>query len=479
MSPALQRVVAVALLLWLAAFTFAALDEPIGDGDEQVHATILRDMLRDGDWLRPHWDGKPVLERPLLPYWLAAPFSLALPGEAGIRIGSALASFATLLVVFAAARAQWQRCDAALLAALLLAGSPSFHAYSRTLMSDPLLVLGAAIAIAGTLAARRDPRALVIAGLGVGLAIAAKSLIAGVPALALAPWWIGPLRAASVRTRLWAGAALASLALPYYALMTALHGGRFLQAHFGLSLAQRATTSFGFGMQDGPASYLLWVPSGEGPLTSAWLLLGSAGALIAGLRLRRAELALLGGYALGVFVLMSLLATRLPHYILPAYPAAALGVAGLYVELTARTGFAQRAFAALLAPALGLCALLEARAHPGGYQYLLQRSTSRDLGLVAARVAAPGQTIYLYDWYGPAIAYYAERPLVMLTQSQHARGVLSNVMRTAFVPPPPEPPGSALLIVAEPDALAAASWLRVERVLASSPPALLARARVR
>jgi hypothetical protein len=269
------------------------------------------------------------------------------------------------------------------------------------------------------------------------------------------------------------------LALPYYALMIALHGARFLHAHFGLSLVGRATASFGFGMQDGPASYVLWVPNGEGLLTSAWLLLGSAGALIAGVRMRRAELALLGGYALAVVALMSLLATRLPHYILPAYPAAALAVAGLYVELTARTGLMQRAFAPLLAPALGLCALLEGQTHPGGYQYLLQRATSRDLGVVAARVAPPRGIIYLYEWYGPAIAYYAERPVVMLTQSQHAQGVLNQVMRAAIVPPPPEPPGSMLLIVAEPEVLAAARWLQVEQVLASSPPAVLARARVR
>jgi 4-amino-4-deoxy-L-arabinose transferase-like glycosyltransferase len=331
----------------------------------------------------------------------------------------------------------------------------------------------------GTLAARRDPRGLVMAGLGIGLAIAAKSLIAGVPALALAPWWLGPLRMATLRTRLWAGAALAGVALPYYALLTALHGQQFLRAHFGVSLARRATASLGLGMQDGPASYLLWVPSGEGLLTATWLLLGSVGALLAGLRLRRAELVLLGGYALTVFALMSWLATRLPHYILPAYPAAALGIAGLYVELTARTGFAQRALAPLLAPALGLCAVLEARGHPGGYQYLLQRSTSRDLGLVARRVAAAGQAIYAYEWYGPAIAYYAERPVVMLTESEHARDLLGAMMPTKLVPPAPEPRGSPILIVAEPEALAAAPWLHVDEVLASSPPAILARARTR
>ncbi len=480
MSPQLQRVLGVSLLLWLAGFTFFGLDDPIGDGDEQVHATILRDMLRSGDFLHPRWQDALVLERPLLPYWLAAPFASAVPGEVGIRLASALLSFATLLVVFAAARAYWKRADVAFVAALLLAGSPSFHAYSRTLMSDPLLVLGVAIAIGSSLLARRDARWVIGAALGIGLAIAAKSLIALVPALALAPWLVTPvLRRADTRTRLLALAALLATALPYYVLETALHGQSFLRMHFGVSLAARAVADGGISLPGGMAGYLLWIPRSEGPLSACWLALGSLGALAFGLRERKPELVALGSQALTVVGLMSLLATRLPHYILPAYPAAALGAAGLYAELSARLGLDRRAFGSLLGPALAMAVLLEAREHPGGYEYLLQRAASRDLGLVARRVTAPGQPVYIYEWYGPALAYYAERPIRLLTEDPHAHALVSRFsMPSQLVPPPPAAPGTRLVIAAEPEVLARSRWLQVEQVLASSPPIVLARVRV-
>lgn len=468
------------LWLWLAAFTFVGLDDPIGDGDEHVHATILRDMLRSGDFLHPRWQGELVLERPLLPYWLAAPFSSAVPGEVGIRIASALLSFATLLVVFAAARAQWKRADVGFVAALLLAGSPSFHAYSRTLMSDPLLVLGVAIAVASALRARRDARWVIGAALGIGLAIAAKSLIALVPALALSPWLLTPvLRRADARTRLIALSLLLLTALPYYVLETALHGERFLRMHFGVSLAARAVADGGISLPGGMAGYLLWIPRSEGLVSAAWLALGSAGALAWGLRERKLELVALGSQALTTVAIMSLLATRLPHYILPAYPAAALGAAGLYAELSARLQLDRRSLGPLLGPALALAVLLEAREHPGGYEYLLQRAASRDLGLVARGVTAPGEPVYAYEWYGPALAYYAGRPVRLLTGDPQAHALVSRfAMPSQLVPPPPAPPGSRIVIAAEPEVLAQTSWLHVEQVLARSPPIVLARARV-
>jgi 4-amino-4-deoxy-L-arabinose transferase-like glycosyltransferase len=484
MSPRLLLVLGAALWLWIAGFTFAGLDDPIGDGDEHVHATILRDMLRSGDYLRPRWQGALVLERPLLPYWLAAPFSIAVPGEVGVRLSSALASFATLLVVFAAARAVWKRADVAFVATLLLAGSPSFHAYSRTLMSDPLLVLGIAVATASALLARREPRWLIGVAFGIGFGIAAKTLIAVVPVLGLLPWLVAPARrlvesAHGRRSVSLVLAALAVTALPYYVLETALHGEAFLRAHFGVSLAARATADGGISLPGGHAGYLLWIPRSEGPLAALWLSLGSAGALVWGWRKKNADLALLGAQASTVLVLMSLLATRLPHYLLPAYPAAALAVAGLYAEASARLGVPGRAFSALLGPALAMAVLLEARAHPGGYEYLLQRAASRDLGVVAQRVTAPQQAVYAYEWYGPALAYYAERPVRLLTEDPQAHALVSRfAVPSRLVPPPPEPAGSQIVVSAEPELLSSCRWLRVEEVLARSPPIILVRARV-
>ena len=498
-SAQLQRVLGAALWLWLAGFTLFGLDDPIGDGDECRHAMVLRQMVRSSEYFRPTLDGggyldpgsqartdrrsvsQPVpvaFERPLLPYWLAAPLASLVPGEIGVRLSSALLSFLTLIVVFVAARHCWGRGDAAFVATVLLAGSPSFHAYSRSLMSEPLLVLASTIAVSSAVAMRRDPRFVIGAGLGIGIAFAAKSLAAVIPALALAPWlWHGWLRA-EPRARALAVVALLATAAPYYVLSVALHGMGFVDAHFA-SLGGRVVHAAGVGLPGGVLAYVTWMFEADGGVAVAWLALGTLGALALGVRRRNPELLLLGGYAATVIAIMSLLAMRLPHYILPAFPAAALAVGGLYAELIARSPLDRAWLAPLLGPALALAVLLEGNQHPGGYAYLLQRPTSRDLGLVARQVAAPGQTLYVYQWYGPALEYYAERPVELLTDEPKALALVSGFVRaTRLVPPPPAPPGSRILIVAEPETLAHSSWLRVETILARSPPIVLAVARV-
>jgi 4-amino-4-deoxy-L-arabinose transferase-like glycosyltransferase len=204
------------LWAYLAAFTFRELDHPVGDGDEALHAVILTEMLRGGDFLRAHWQGALVLQRPQLPYWLAAPFASWIPGEVGLRFSSALCSLATLVVVHATARRLWARWDAAWLATLLLAGAPCFHVYSRTLMSDPPFLLANALALSGALWARQSLRGLDLAGIGLGLAVATKSLAAAVPAIALAPALVLAVRAAARPRALWRPLALLlGLALPY------------------------------------------------------------------------------------------------------------------------------------------------------------------------------------------------------------------------------------------------------------------------
>jgi len=473
------RLLVVVLWIWITAFAFVGLDDPIGDGDEHVHATILRDMMRSGDYLRPRWQDDFVLERPLLPYWAAAPFASVVPGEVGVRASSALVSLLTLVVVFASARATWRRADAAFVAVLLLAGSQSFRAFGRALMSEPWLVLGTTIAVASTLAARRDPRWLVGVALGIGLAIAAKSLVALVPALALAPWLLRAAQHSDRRTRLYAWLVVASTALPYYALQTALHGERFLHAHFGQSLVARAVGDGGIGLRGGALAYLMWVPDFEGPVAAIWLLLGSVGALVWGARHRDPDLVVLGSYAITVVILLSLLATRLPHYMLPAYPAAALAVGGLYADVSARLGLNRGRFSPLFGPGLALAVLLEARGHAGGYAELLQLPASRELGLVAKRIAAPRETLYTLDWYGPALAYYAERPVVLLTENARGNAIVSRfVNNSRLVPPPPAPPGTRMLIAAAPSVLAHSRWLHVEEVVAGSWPIVLARVRM-
>jgi 4-amino-4-deoxy-L-arabinose transferase-like glycosyltransferase len=487
-----QRSLGALLWAWLGSLTFLDLDYPVGDGDESLHALILTHMLQSGDYLHSYWQGALALQRPQLPYWLAAPFAAWIEGERGLRLSSALCSLGCLVVVYRTALAAWRRWDAAWLATLLLAGSASFHVYSRTLMSDPPFLLALCVALAGSLDTARPRRALYLIAIGLGLATASKSLAVAVPAVALLPGCVRTLRAAGGWRALGGPLALlVALALPYYLLGFALHGRLFWEEHFLFNLVKRATSGYGLGLQGGLLAYAQWIPLADGALGAGWLVLGSVGALGVGLWRRDAALALSGSFACVVFVLMSLLAMRLPHYVLPAYLGAALGVAGLWVHATDALGALGAGAGSQplgerlrpLAVLLGLCLALLALDHPGGSPYLLQRTHGKELGVLAKKHAPAGRPIYAYEWYGPSLALYAERKAIVMTADQaFYRGVHFDVIERAdaarLVPPAPEPVGSELWIAAEADVLARTAWLSVVEVVGKSPPYQLVRARV-
>lgn len=470
------------LSTFLIGFTLLGLELPVGDGDESYHALILTHMLRSGDYLHSYWQGGLALQRPELPYWLAAPFTILLGGEIGMRMSSALCSIGTLVVVHRTAQRSWGRRDAAWLATLLLAGAASFHVYSRTLMSDPPFVLATTIALAGSLDHARPQRALYSTAAGLGLALATKSFAAAIPAVGLLPGIWRATRATGLRGLRGPILVALALSLPYYALGFALHGRVFWQEHFLANLFQRATSGFGLGMPGGVLAYTRWIPFADGVVGAFWLALGSAGAFVVGLLRRDASLSLAGGYASIVFVLMSMMAMRLPHYVLPVYPAAALGAAGLWVHGTSALG-PRVEWLRGLAVVLGLAVQLVAVRQSAAASYLMPRPYGKALGLAAKAQLPPGLPLYAYEWYGPSLALYSERRTFLMTADraryesiQHDAIVRAGVTR--LVPPAPMPVGSVLYIAGPPAALLAARWLTVEEAFAQSGPFVLVRARV-
>src|SRR4051812_19078584 len=57
----------------LALFGFAVLFNRTLTIHETVHCVNIREMRADGDWVIPHYGGRPWLERPPLPFWLTLP----------------------------------------------------------------------------------------------------------------------------------------------------------------------------------------------------------------------------------------------------------------------------------------------------------------------------------------------------------------------------------------------------------------------
>lgn len=142
----------LALLLAVSVpFLFVMLGMPLLDPDEGLYASIAQEMLSRGDWVIPHVNGLPYLEKPPLYFWLTALTFLAVgPTEWAVRLWSALATLGTVLLVWRIGRRLYGP-RAGLLAGLALATVVGNALYVRKASTDQLFVFCLALAMYGFL----------------------------------------------------------------------------------------------------------------------------------------------------------------------------------------------------------------------------------------------------------------------------------------------------------------------------------------
>ena len=134
----------------LVALLFAALalgaglrlgDTALRHRSEKRSVALVSEMVASGDWLIPHLDGVPHLQKPPLFYWAGALATelVGTPGPLGVRLVSALAGLALAASVFAwAGRALGP--DHALACTVALAAMAQFWISARLGTADMLLV---------------------------------------------------------------------------------------------------------------------------------------------------------------------------------------------------------------------------------------------------------------------------------------------------------------------------------------------------
>ena len=235
------RLPALVLLLVVSApFLFVKLGMPFLDPDEGLYATIALEMASDGDWVMPHANGLPYLEKPPLYFWLTAlTFQLLGPSEWTTRLWSALGALGTVLLTWRIGR-RLNGEAAGLLAGMIMATMVGNALYVRKASADQLFVFCLTLAIYGFLRdaerADRGGRRFLLFYLGIALGVLAKGLIG------LFPLLIVGLGLALVRRLSWRdlnlarGAALVLVvAGPWHALVAwrspALFGVYLLDAH--------------------------------------------------------------------------------------------------------------------------------------------------------------------------------------------------------------------------------------------------------
>jgi 4-amino-4-deoxy-L-arabinose transferase-like glycosyltransferase len=304
--------------------------------DESIYAQTAREMASSGDGITPTLCGKPYLIKPVLYHWLAAVAFRALgTGEMAGRLPQAFAGLLTVLAVAAFAGHLFGK-RAGFLAGASLATSPGYAVGARVAGMDILLTAGITLCLTCFFLGYREPdrrRAWFLAsGLFAGIATLAKGPVgAAVPALVVLIFLIQRrelLLAISPPAR-WGAAAGLLAAATWYVPVWVVNGDEFTRVFWLKNNLARISEPV--SDHAGPVTYYLpvflfaFLP---------WSFPFALGGLRALLRVARrtpgprdpaAEL--LWAWFAGPFLFYSLIATKLPGYLLPVFPAAALLVA--------------------------------------------------------------------------------------------------------------------------------------------------------
>src|SRR5213082_2243087 len=339
------------LLLTAVALGWNLSGYPLLDPDEGRNAEVAREMARSNEYLVPHLDGLPYLDKPIV-YFAAAAAVMELTGvtETAARLPAYIATLATIGLLAWFAR-RWGD-DAGWLAGLAYATMVLPLAYARTAIFDSTLTLCTTAGILGMLEQR--PVAA-WAAMAVG-ALTKGPIAVAIPLLVLVPHALAT--GASVR-RLFPRrglVAFAAIALPWFVAVSVAHpdfpGYVFLRE----TLARVTTTSF---RRTAPFWYYLpIVPVAAFP----WNIPALA-------RLRHwrvtwaarrdpatSEPLLFACWLIAPLLFFTLNQSKLPQYVLPLMPAVALAATRNLTTGASTTG-ARAYVAAALLGGLALVAL--------------------------------------------------------------------------------------------------------------------------
>ena len=377
-----RNAVLLVLLASLASLAVGVNRTPLWDEDEPRFAAIARAMVESGDWVVPIYNDTLAVDKPVLMHWcMAAAMTLFGTNEFAARLPSVLATLATALALLRAGT-KWFDGTTGVVAALAFVGCLLVGIEAHAATPDAILVALTAWATvlaaeaflppAPALDADRNglPRLsfgrAVLIGALTGLAVVCKGPVGFVGPLAVvAPWvwWLAiERRTAAAGTRrgmrelasaalpaaldavrslrpFAITAAMLAVAAPWYVAVSLrtdgewtagfffVHNvGRFMtpmEKHSGSVFFHPLAMLVGFypwscflPLAIVLAAWRVWKRT-ERPAVSAVLVL----------------LLLWLGVWVGAF---SAAATKLPNYVLPAYPAAAFLVAALGVEAARR-----------------------------------------------------------------------------------------------------------------------------------------------
>jgi len=409
------------LILWAPGVAIL----PPTDRDESRFAQSSKQMLESGDFVDIHFGAMPRYKKPVGIYWMqAATTAIAGLGDRNriwtYRLPSLLGALGSVWLALWCARAiagaEVAFAAAALLGAtVLLAGEATIATTDAVLLACVLAAQGMLLRV--YLAARNGAapvgRWLVLAGwaaFGLGILVKGPAMLTvpAVTVIGLSAWDRGLrwLRA----TKPIAGVLIAlAIAAPWLIAIALKSHGQFYQESLGQDFGNKllgGQESHGY-----PPGYLLALL----PITFWPAILFALPGLAAAIRARHEPAMRFLLVWSASWVVFELVPTKLPHYVLPVYPALAIMAAvWVFKPSEQRRGWESVAFFAaavlFILPAAGLAAapLLLPSRFGGGMMWWLLGPVAVFAGLSLAGVVA-----YLRGRRLPALQFAVAAPLML------------------------------------------------------------------
>lgn len=339
----------LALGLFTSSFLLHSLGTwqiPLTYADESRFAEATREMRERGDWIVPHFNGDYRFDKPPLTYWLqAAAFFLLGEGEGPARIHSVISASLLGLVVFGFGSRLYHP-QAGLWAAIMLMTTCSLFVHAKASRPDVLMVLFMTTASWTGWELARDRRTsppyrcLWWWGFWLSLAFAflAKGPVGWLPLLSLpALAWGESGSHFRRRFRFPAGLTLMIGVVALWGVPALiLTGGQFFEVGIGLHVAYRLThTMHGMGPESwqGYLAYLsfyfitVFFSLAPWSVGLPWLARNLWRERCI-LPVERWLLTTIGS----VFLIFTFSSTKLPLYIMPAFPLLLLLLAGRWLK---------------------------------------------------------------------------------------------------------------------------------------------------
>lgn len=330
---------------------------PFVGSDEPRYAEVAREMFARGDLVTPTLGGRTWFEKPALGYWAQmAGFKLFGVSEWSARLGASLAGWLTVLLIgWMCGRVKTSAAGSAhepmsadstsdgalwlrLACACVAASSLGLIVFSRAVNFDIFLTATVTLSLACFFASETEDdarkRRLLLAGFyaGAGCALLAKGLVGAVLAFGVVLLYQVLRRSVprAWKSVLWGVPLMLLVAACWYAPVTYAHGRAFIdefiiKQHFARFVTNKYhhPAPFYFYLLVLPALVLPWTPFLFATLKNLWTKLRHAGALDdddATMRLRLFALA----WVCVPVAFFSISQSKLPGYILPALPGAAM-----------------------------------------------------------------------------------------------------------------------------------------------------------